>query len=144
MSKAKKNKNLEMVPASGLVENKGLVLFRPVASGIMPAGAKKLTLPPLLKPDSIPVGSMICGEILALAESVSGKESMRESKLIHLRHDSGEEFLFPLTGVIKKAIGGFDGVNNNIGKTLFVVRKPDGTAANFGGNKMFMFDVYLK
>ena len=136
-NKTSKPAKLALVPASGISGNSLAV------AAAIPAGLVKLTLPPLLKPDTIPIGSMVSGEIIALANSVSGKESMRESKLIHLRHDNGAEFLLPLTGVIKKAIGGNDGVTANIGKKLFVVRQPDGAAANFGGNKMFMFDVYL-
>ena len=141
---AKKEKKLEMVPASGLALA-GNPLFTIISSGMIPAKAKKLNLPPMLKPDMLPVGQMVSGEIVALANSISGRADMRECKLIHLRHESGTEFLIPLTGTIKKAIGGNDGVTNNIGKKLFLVRQPDTTTEKYGGTKkVFVFDVYLE
>lgn len=110
----------------------------------LPKGAVKLTKPPLVKLESIPVGSQINAVIVGLEESISSRENMKEAKLVHLRHTSGQEFLLPLTGVIKKAIGGFDGVKKNIGKTLILVRQPDGMTTKYGGEKkVFMFDIYL-
>lgn len=139
-SKNKDSKKLELVPATvGDVS-----LFAPADNVLIPKGAKKLTLPPMIKPEQVPVGSVISGEIIALANSISGRADMRESKLIHLRHESGTEFLFPLTGTIKKAVGGNEGVENNIGKKLIIQRNADSTTEKYGGvKKVFMFDVYL-
>jgi len=114
----------------------------------LPKGLKKLTLPPLLKPETIPVGAIVAGKIVALAPSISDRPSMKDSKLIHMKHDSGTEFLLPLTGTIKKAIGGNDGVTANIGKRLVVVRNEDSSTTKYCGpgeppKKVFMFDVYL-
>ena len=99
-------------------------------------------------PAQVPVGSIISGKIVALAASISGRADMRESKLIHLAHESGQEFLFPLTGTIKKAIGGNEGVTANVGKMLFIKRNADSETTKYCGKgepakKVFMFDVYL-
>lgn len=136
-------KTLAMIPASGLAVSGNV--FSPADQVELPKGLKKLNLPPMIKPDQVPVGSIVSGEIIALANSISNRADMRESKLIHLRHDSGTEFLFPLTGVIKKAIGGDDGVTANVGKKLFIKRNADTETTKYGGvKKVFQFDVYLE
>lgn len=143
---ATKNK-LAMIPApSGALANS---MIGALSIAELPKGVKKLTLPPMLPPDQIPVKGIVSGVIIALAASISGRADMRESKLIHLRHESGQEFLLPMTGVIKKAIGGNEGVEKNIGKTLIIVRAPDGETTKYGkpgepAKKVFMFDVYMK
>ena len=136
---------LSLVPASGLATMSAL--FTADVSQL-PKNAKKLTLPPMIKPDQVPIGSILSAVIVGLALSISPREDMRGSKLIHLRHDSGTEFLFPLTGVIKKAMGGDKGVTDNAGKRLVIQRQPDGettkyTAKGEAPKKVFMFDVYL-
>jgi hypothetical protein len=140
-----KNKKMELVPASGGLSNFALAV--PAMSAALPKNVKKLTLPPMVKPEQIAVGSMVSGTIVALVGSIS--EKVKEGKLVHLRHDTGTEFLLPLTGTIKRAIGGFDGVTANIGKKLFVVRQADGETLKYNAKgdtqprKVFMFDVYL-
>ncbi len=149
MAKNKTVKSLEMIPAVQNASPAGaMALFQPAASVAIPKNAKKLTLPPLLKPEMIPVGSVVSAQIVALANSISGRADMRESKLIHLRHENGTEFLLPLTGVIKKAVGGDEGIKNNVGKTLIVQRQSDGETMKYcakgePAKKVFMFDVYL-
>ena len=143
MSFAAETENkLAMVPAHGLAVAAPNALF--TLASELPKNLKKLTLPPMIKPETVPMGSVVSGVIVGLAASISGRADMRESKLIHLRHASGEEFLFPLTGVIKRAIGGNDGVTKNIGKQLFLKRTADGETEKYGGKKkVYMFDVYL-
>jgi hypothetical protein len=146
MAKNTKTTKLELIPATATAST--FALCQPAEEVKLPAKLKKLTLPPLVKPEQVAVGSILSGEIVALAASISGREDMRQSKLIHLRHESGTEFLFPLTGVIKKALGGESGVTDNIGKMLFIQRQPDGETMKYaakgeGPKKVFMFDVYL-
>jgi hypothetical protein len=136
MAKAKK---LAMVPAKS---DLAVGFFTPAGESAL-KGLRKVSRPPLIKPDSIPVGALVSGEILELSPSFSKKKNMENSKLIKMRHANGSEFFFPLTGVIKNSLGGESGVTENIGKTLHLVRLADGKAANYGGNKMFQFDVYL-
>lgn len=141
-----KSNKLALVPASGLATMSALFTASDVTQ--LPKNAKKLTLPPLVKPDQVPIGGILTSVIVGLAASISPREDMRGSKLIHLRHENGTEFLFPLTGVIKKALGGEKGVTDNIGKTLIMQRQPDGettkyTAKGEPAKKVFMFDVYL-
>jgi len=145
-----KSKKLEMVKAEpGSVAIGGAAsLFQKVEPGLLPANAKKLTKPPMLKLDTIPVGAMVKGEVVGICDSLSPREDMRGAKLIHMKHENGAEFLLPLSGVIKKAIGGVDGVNENAGKTLIVVRQPDGETTKYaakgeGPKKVFMFDVFI-
>jgi hypothetical protein len=149
MAKITKNENkkLELVPASGLASM--TQLFTPSDVSELPKNAKKLTLPPLVKPDQMPVGTILSAVIVGIAPSISPREDMRGSKLIHLRHDSGTEFLFPLTGTIKKALGGEKGiVENYIGKRLVIQRQADGETRKYcapgePAKKVFMFDIYL-
>lgn len=142
---------LEMVPASSIAAGGAggaTALFQNASTVRLPARAQKLTLPPLIKPDLIPVGSLLSGVIIAVVASISPREDMRGSKLLHMKHEYGTEFLLPLTGTIKKAVGGFDGAEKSVGKTLFVVRQPDGETTKYSGKgepakKVYMFDVYL-
>ena len=151
MAKNKKNpetgsateNKLAMVPAAGLAPAPALGFVQLDAA--IPKDAKKLTLPPLVKPEQIPVGALVTAKIVALAESISGREDMRKSKLLHLSAiPAGDEFLFPFTGVIKKALGGDEGAAKAVGKTLYLKRTADGSTTKYGGvKKVFMFDIYL-
>jgi hypothetical protein len=146
MSKKAKNEKLEMVPASGVATG-GLatLIAQPVDKSVLPKTVKKRNLPPLVKPEQVPVGQMLSGKIVAVVPSISGREDMKQSKLLHIEHESGTEFLFPLTGVVKKALGGFDGAEKEVGNKIFIVRQPDGTTEKYGGvKKMFNFDVYTE
>lgn len=135
---------LQLVPAAGLATGLNPLFTAGSEPLELPKGAVKLTKPPLVKLESIPVGSRVTAKIVDLVESISDRANMKEAKLIHLQHPNGTEFLIPLTGVIKKAIGGFDGVKKNIGKTLILVRQADGSTTKYGGEKkVFMFDIYL-
>lgn len=139
-------KNLSLVPAvPGSLTT--AATSRLASPAEIPKGLKKLTLPPLVKPEQVAIGSMIDGVIVALVASISDK--VKEGKLLHLKHASGTEFLFPLTGTIKKSLGGFEGVTEKIGKHLFLVRLEDGETDKYGAKgdapkKVYMFDVYLK
>lgn len=143
--KTDKTQKLTMVPVTaGSISS--LSVATPVSLETLPKGFKKLTLPPLLKPEQIPVGSMVSGEIIKLIDSISDKAP--EGKLVHIRHESGSEFILPLTGTIKKALGGFEGVKEQVGKKIVIVRMPDGETRKYTGpndppKKVFMFDVYL-
>lgn len=136
-------KSLEMIPAPASIAT-GNALVNSIFTESLPDNVIKLTLPPMIKPDDVPMGQMVSGKIIALAPSLSSRSDMKNSKLIHMRHASGQEFLFPLTGVVKKAIGGEDGVLNNVGKTLILKRSQDGETTKYGGKKkVYMFDVYI-
>lgn len=117
---------------------------------------KKLTrrnMPRLIQPDSVPVGSIVSGKIINILES---PVATIKGKLIHLEHESGEEFTFPCTGVIRQALvpGRFSSKNEEeneaklmealqkeIGKMLYAKRLPDGTDRKFK-KRMFVFDVF--
>lgn len=148
MAKKPEEKKLDLVPAvpgslSVAPVSRLSAKFDPAVLSKL-KGLKKLTLPPLVKPEQVPVGGMIEAKIIALVGSISKKENMKNSKLMHLQAPDGTEFLFSLTGVIKKAIGGEEGVTANVGKTLILVRQEDGSTEEYGGKKrVFMFDVYL-
>ena len=138
-------KKLEMVPAENLAQTSSAVaLFQPAADVAIPKNAKKLTLPPLLKTELIPIGSVVSGRLIALVPSISSRPDMKDSKLLHLQHENGTEFLLGLTGVIKKALGGYDGAEGHIGQTIIVKRNPDGETEKYGGKKkVYQFDVYV-
>jgi hypothetical protein len=142
---AKQEKKLELVPATETSMANNLFSTETVE---LPKGAVKLTKPSMLELNTVPIGAQLRVEIVALADSISNRENMKDSKLIHAKHSSGTEMLIPLTGVIKKAIGGNEGVKKHIGDTLILVRKPNKTTTKYSGEgeppkKMYDFDVYI-
>lgn len=154
----KKNKNLVMVPAGQDKElnKRSLAAISTIVSDVMPANAKtlkKLTRPALVKPSIIPIGARVSGEILDVQDSISARPDMKEAKLLLLRNKNNPEnpvdFLLPITGVIKAAVGGIEGAKKLIGQTLHVVRNPDGETDKYSGKgepskKIYMFDVYVE
>ena len=104
-------------------------------------------MPMLVKPDSVPVGGAVTGEIIAI---VNSPVSTVKGKLIWLKHVSGTEFTFPCTGVIRNALcPGISGdkeleaaLNKEVGKQFVAVRQADKPSTKYGGKNMFMFDVF--
>lgn len=145
MSKNKKSENkLALVPAaSGAVP---VLTASPLAGAVaLPKGARKLSMPSIVKLDSIPLGSQLSLKILEVVPSVSSREDMKGSKLFRGLHEaSATEVLLPISGTIKKAVGGFEGAEKIIGKTLILIRLPDGETEKYGGKKkVYMFDIYV-
>lgn len=115
---------------------------------------KKLTRPALIKPSIIPVGAHLSGEILDVQDSISKRPDMKEAKLLLLRNKNNPnnhvDFLLPITGVIKAAVGGIEGAKKLIGQTLHLVRQLDGETDKYGDpkkdapKKVYMFDVYIE
>jgi hypothetical protein len=139
-----------MVPAAGISTGNASIsaLVKTDANIPQLKNLKKLTLPPMVKLNQVPIGSVLVGIIIGVVDSLSSRADMRESKLIHLKHVSGEEFLFPLTAQIKKAVGGIDGLTKNAGKMLVLKRLEDGETTKYGApgdapKKVYMFDVYI-
>ena len=133
----------ENVPSSAM-----LALFN------APAGAEKKlvrrNLPQLVKPESVPVGGVVSGEILKVTEQQS-KSDKKPMFSLWLRHDTGVEFLFPVGGVIRNALlpgvdrndvaGIRDGLEKEIGNSFVAKRTEDKQSETFK-KKMFMFDVF--
>jgi hypothetical protein len=122
-------------------------------SDSVPQNAAKLTAPPLLKPNGVPVGETRAGEIVSLVENITGRKNMKRTYCFRLRHKSGKEFLFPITGTIKKDCASlfapFDETEekpelklkpDSIGKKVYFTRLEDGFSDKFK-KKMFRFDV---
>lgn len=109
---------------------------------------KRRNLPQMVKPDEVPEGSAVTGEIIAIVDS---PVSTIKGKLLHLKHATGREFLFPCTGVIRSALA--PGIKDDegeklkkalqadIGKIFVAQRMPDKVSGKFK-KKMFVFDVY--
>lgn len=126
-----------------------------VNTSAIPAGAKRLNLPQIVKPDSVPVGACITSKLL---ECVDSPVTTVRGKVLLMQHEpSGVEFLFPCTGTIRKAlaptfVGDKDDdksgdllkatVNKYAGKTITLMRQPDGSSKTYG-RSMFVFDVYV-
>jgi hypothetical protein len=145
-------KKLTLVKAENLPASNALA----VISGKLPAGAKmkKLNLPPLVKfgnkPGQIGVGTTVSGEMVGLIKNFTGKNEMKESLTIHLKHESGEEFLLPLTGTIKSTFRQLVSEDDDsiilpeyVGKTFFFTRRSDGVAKKYNGKLMFNVDVVV-
>lgn len=110
-------------------------------------------MPRMVKPGDVPIGAVVSGEIIAIVDS---PVSTIKGKLLHLKHESGAEFVFPCTGVIRQALapGRYDGkdeaendkkltqaLEKEIGKNFYAKRQPDGTSTKFK-KSMFVFDVF--
>jgi len=106
---------------------------------------ERRNMPQMVKPGDVPMNGIISGEILKVVDS---PVSTVKGKLLWLRHDSGAEFTFPCTGVIRNALApGKDGkeldaaLEKEIGKTFYAKRTPDKQSAKYK-KSMFMFDVF--
>lgn len=118
------------------------------------AGAlKKLTrrnMPQLIKPDDVPVGQCVEGDIKDVVPS-PGKDI--KGFCLWLTLDDGNDYLFPATGTIQNALAPglqiekdkpavLKALKDCVGLRIYATRGPDGKSKNYGGNRMFMFDVF--
>lgn len=110
-------------------------------AGAVPPSAKRLNLPRLVKMAEVPIGATVSGKLVAIVGNITGRDDMREARLLHLEN-KGIEFLFPMTGVIRKALEPDDSkkAETYVGRTLYFTRQADGTSGKFK-KAMFMFDV---
>jgi hypothetical protein len=142
-----------LVPVSRGPSPAMLALFKPLD----PAKLEKLkrrNIPRMIKPDQVPIGSVVSGKIHAIVNSPTSEV---KGKLLWLVNESGTEFTFPVTGVIRSALA--PGIKNDddkltahlekeLGKTFYARRQPDGEDLKHGtepdgkGKKMFVFDVF--
>ena len=65
-------KKLELVPADQTGETAVASIDKEIflTDAAIPKGAKKLTLPPLLKPETIPMGAIFSGKIVAVVPTI--------------------------------------------------------------------------
>jgi len=115
-------------------------------------------MPQMIKPGDVPLGAIVSGEIIRICQS---PVSTVKGKLLWLKHESGTEFTFPCTGVIRNAlIPGIKGptdemkdaerdaaektmtaaLEKEIGKT-FYAKRLESKPSKYK-KEMFMFDVY--
>lgn len=121
-----------------------LALFKP-GGNALPANLKRRNLPQMVPPGEIPVDAIVSGEIIDVVDS---PVSTVKGKLLWLRHESGAEFTFPCTGVIRNALApGLSGkeldeaLKKEIGKNFYAKRTLDKQSAKYK-KAMFMFDVF--
>jgi len=109
--------------------------------------AKRRNLPRMIKPGDVPVDGVISGEIIGIENS---PVSTIKGFLLHLRHESGEQFLFPCTGVIRQALAPGrekedaklkEILEKEIGKSFYAQRKPSVRSEKYKKD-MFVFDVF--
>lgn len=136
-------------------ENPGGGLALALFGGTANAGLEKLmekaerrNLPQMVKPGEVPEGGVVSGEIVKVVDS---PVSTVKGKLLWLRHlETGHEFLFPCTGVVRNALApGVEAdskelqkaLESEIGKVFLARRLPSKTSGKYK-KEMFMFDVY--
>lgn len=110
------------------------------------AKAERRNLPQMVKPGEVPLGGIVSGEIVRVVDS---PVSTVKGKLLWLRHESGQEFLFPCTGVVRNALApGVEAgkelqaaLEKEIGKTFIAKRLPSKTSNKYK-KEMYMFDVF--
>lgn len=129
-------------------------LFAPRPGLVDSKKVERRNFPQMVKPADVPIGGVICGEIVKI---VNSPVSTIKGKLLWLRNVTedksdpahGQEFTFPCTGVIRSALApGVEGdkelqtaLEKEIGKTLIAKRMDDKQSAKYKKN-MFVFDVY--
>ena len=112
---------------------------------LIPANAKKVSSARLVKPSDVPVGAGFRAKITGFKKNITGQENMREAICMALTHANGDDFLFPVSGVIRKSLVNSDGKLDEkslTGKEIIIKRQPDGMSGKYK-KTMFMFDVYL-
>jgi hypothetical protein len=140
-NKSKFQQESETIESSA---NTALAIFAPAGAGL-PAGLKRRNMPTMITPGNVPVGAVISGEIVDIVDS---PVSTIKGKLLHLRHESGQEYTFPCTGVIRNALapGKKDdeadaALRKEIGKKFYAQRLADKPNTKYK-KTMYMFDVY--
>lgn len=98
---------------------------------------KRVNMPPIVKPATIPVGKWVQGELMAVVDSPNEEI---DGKLLRLKYGE-QEFLFPLTGQIAAALGAEP--EKYVGQKFAAKRGPDGASKKYGGNRMFSFEVFI-
>lgn len=111
------------------------------------ANLKRLNLPRMIKPADVPVDGIVSGEIMAV---VNSPVSTVKGYLLHLKHETGEQFLFPCTGVIRQALApgrekddvALKGLLEKfVGKTIYAKRLESSYNEKYKKD-MFQFDVF--
>lgn len=117
------------------------------------AKLERRNMPQMFKPSDVPIGGIVSGEIIKVVDSpVTTVKGM----LLWLRHESGQEYTFPCTGVIRNALAPgkkegkelTDALDKEVGKMFYAKRlenKPSKYNADLAGKvkkEMFMFDVF--
>ena len=110
--------------------------------------AKRRTLPQMVLPADVPEGGIVYGEILQV---VNSPVSTVKGKLLWMKHpETGTEFLFPVTGVIRSALApgvkadddALQGIlEKEIGGTLYAKKMPSKMSDKYK-KEMFVFDVW--
>lgn len=87
---------------------------------------QRRNLPTLVKHSDVPAGGMVSGEIVKIVDS---PVTTIKGKLLWLRHESGAELTFPITGPVRSALApGLDGdaydkaLEKEVGKNFFAKR----------------------
>lgn len=111
---------------------------------LSPVAGRKMerrNLPMLVLPKDVPVGGAVEAEIIKIVESPGIKKDKGEKvqRCMWLKHETGKEFLFPITGVIGAALS--EAPEDEIGKIITIVRTPDRMSGKYK-KPMFVFEVY--
>ena len=106
--------------------------------------------PPMVLPNDVPVGSEILARFI---KAIPSPVTTVKGNLLWLQHESGTEFTFPCTGVIRAALlpGSDDEKENReknlatlnkeyVGKLIYLKRL-ENRASKKGSKQMFVFDV---
>lgn len=144
---AAKNKSKEIPAEASPVAGGPSKAMLALLGGANTDKMKRMNMPAMVKPSDVPVGSAISGVIKSVHNS---QVSTVKGKLLWMQHESGAEFTFPATGVIRNALApGVDGekeltaaLEKFVGKTLVAKRLDDKTSAKYK-KAMFMFDVFI-
>lgn len=133
-------------PATEAKPKKDYVLFQ-APKNITLTKEDRRNLPRMIKPGNVPVGGTVSGKIISIVNSPA---TTVKGFCIWLCHESGEEFLFPCTGVIRQALAPGREKDSaelkktleaEIGKTLVATRKDSEFNEKYKKDQ-FMFDVY--
>jgi hypothetical protein len=100
---------------------------------------KRVSMPTFLRPDTFPIGQVLIAKVIDIVGNFTGDPNLDNTRNLLLKHQSGTEVLFPLTGVMQQALLRIGDVK---GKILAIKRLPDGVSKKWK-KKMFLWDIYL-
>jgi hypothetical protein len=147
-SKKQVSEKLELVPATA--ENKAALavsvssfnsILTPVGASGVPDGFTRIGIPDVLPIREMQAGVMVTGVVIAEVESPVAEYN---TKLLHLRHASGQEFCFPLGTVLEgkiKSLGGFDKIK---GKEIAIKKTGEKPSKRFSAKSYNVFEFFVK
>lgn len=108
-------------------------------------GFTKCSKPTIFQHSDVPIGKSVSGKIIGITEATASGNTVPH---LHLKHTSGVEFLFPVTGAVRRSL--VPGKTNEaelktkldklVDRDFIATRQPNKEGEN---KNSYLFEVYL-